>query len=97
MASDEGRDGRSWTFLSNHGHVLLSIHDDPDARLRDIATRVGITERAAQLIVQDLERAGYVRKERVGRRNHYTVVKGRSFRHPAEADRSVDDLLRIFS
>jgi hypothetical protein len=87
---------RAWTFLTNHGHVLLAISDDPHARLRDVAARVGITERAAQLIVADLERGGYVRKERIGRRNHYTVVRGRRFRHPAEADRSVDALLAIF-
>lgn len=87
---------RSWTFLTNHGHVLLAISDDPHARLRDVAARVGITERAAQLIVADLERGGYLRKRRVGRRNHYTVVRGRHFRHPAEADHSVDELLAIF-
>ena len=85
-----------WTFLTNHGHVLLAIADDPHARLRDIAERVGITERATQLIVADLERSGYLRKERVGRRNHYTVARGRRFRHPAESARSVDDLLAIF-
>jgi len=88
--------GRSWTFLTNHGHVLLAVADDPQMRLRDIAARVGITERAAQLIVADLERGGYLRKERVGRRNHYTVVRGRQFRHPAEADKTVDALLAIF-
>jgi DNA-binding MarR family transcriptional regulator len=87
----------SWTFLTNHGHVLLAIADDPETRLRDIAARVGITERAAQLIVSDLEAGGYLTKEKVGRRNHYTVVRGRSFRHPAEAARRIDDLIGIFS
>ena len=57
---------------------------------------MGITERAAQLIVSDLERAGYLRKQRVGRRNHYVVHPGRSFRHPAESGHTVDDLLGIF-
>lgn len=95
--STTGSDGdRSWTFLTNHGHVLLAINDDPHARLRDVAARVGITERAAQLIVADLERGGYLRKQRVGRRNHYTLVHGRHFRHPAESGHSVDDLLAIF-
>lgn len=89
-------DRTGWTFLSNHGHVLLAISNDPDARLRDIALRVGITERAAQLIVADLEKAGYLTKERVGRRNRYTVIRGMHFRHPAEAERTVDDLLTIF-
>jgi len=87
----------SWTFLTNHGHVLLAIADDPETRLRDIAARVGITERAAQLIVSDLEAGGYLTKEKVGRRNRYTVVRGRAFRHPAESGRGVDDLIGIFS
>jgi predicted transcriptional regulator len=88
---------RSWTFLTNHAHVLLSLAIDPDMRLRDIATRVGITERATQIIVADLERSGYVIKERMGRRNRYTLVSGRHFRHPAEAGRSVDELVQIFT
>jgi len=87
----------SWTFLTNHGHVLLAIAEDPETRLRDIAARVGITERAAQLIVSDLEAGGYLTKEKVGRRNHYTVVRGRTFRHPAESGRGIDDLIGIFS
>jgi hypothetical protein len=95
-ADDPAVAARPWTFLTNHGHVLLAIAADPHARLRDLAERVGITERAAQLIVADLERSGYVAKRRVGRRNHYTVVRGRRFRHPAEADGSVDELLAIF-
>lgn len=102
MSGEEMHDGmdsgeRTWTFLTNHAHVLLSLAEDPDMRLRDIATRVGITERAAQIIVTDLEKGGYVVKERVGRRNRYTLVQGRKFRHPAEANRSVDALLSIFN
>ncbi|MFN8076667.1 MAG: helix-turn-helix domain-containing protein [Kineosporiaceae bacterium] len=93
MASGE----RSWTFLSNHGHVLLAIAEDPDVRMRDIAARVGITERAAQLIVADLEAAGYLTHTRVGRRNSYQLAQGRPFRHPAESGRVVDDLVAIFS
>ncbi len=86
----------TWTFLSNHGHVLLAVADDPDARIRDIAERVGITERAAQLIIGDLVEAGYVTRTRVGRRNSYRIAEHRPFRHPAESDRLVDDLLAIF-
>jgi len=86
-----------WTFLTNHGHVLLVVAADPEARLRDIAARVGITERAAQLIVSDLEDAGYLAKHKVGRRNTYTIVGNQKFRHPAEAHHSVDELLRIFA
>ena len=87
---------RSWTFLTNHAHVLLAIAEDHDVRLRDIADRVGVTERAVQGILTDLEEGGYIVRERVGRRNHYRVVRGGRFRHPAEASRRVDDLLRIF-
>lgn len=87
---------RGWTFLSNHGHVLVAIKETPDARLRDLAARVGISERAIQLIVADLEAAGYVVKTRTGRRNHYVVTSGLHLRHPAESTSSVDDLLSIF-
>ena len=73
-------DGR-WTFLSNHGHVLVSLARDPDARTRDVAEAVGITERAVQQIVHDLVEQGYLEKTRVGRRNHYTVVRGAHLRH----------------
>jgi predicted ArsR family transcriptional regulator len=63
----------------------------------DIAQRVGISSRAALLILRDLEEAGYLRRERVGRRTHYTVEEHRPFRHPTTADREVDDLLAIFA
>jgi predicted ArsR family transcriptional regulator len=88
---------RDWTFLTNHGHVLVALRRDPDARLRDIAATVGITERACQAIVADLEEAGYLRRERVGRRNHYTINDHGPFRHPAEADREVGALLALFA
>ena len=86
------RPGRSWTFLTNHAHVLLVVHRDPTARLRDIAAAVGVTERAVQLILADLEQGGYVRRSRVGRRNEYDVLGG-PMRHPLEQGRAVDDLL----
>lgn len=85
-----------WTFLTNHAHVLLALSADPDARLRDIADRVGITERAAQLIVKDLATDGYVTKAKVGRRNTYAISPGRTFRHPAESAVGLDGLLHIF-
>jgi MarR family len=91
-----GERAHGWTFLSNHGHVLLAIADDPDARIRDVADRVGITERAAQLIIGDLVEAGYVTRIRIGRRNTYRIAVHRPFRHPAESGRLVDDLLAIF-
>jgi DNA-binding IclR family transcriptional regulator len=83
---------RRWTFLSNHGHVLVCLASDPELRLRDVAERVGITERAAQQIVRDLEQAGYVVKERVGRRNRYKVVRSRRLRHPLEDQVRIGEL-----
>ena len=68
---------RNWTFLTNHGHVLLAIARNPTARLRDVADEVGVTERAAQAIVADLEAGGYLHRTRVGRRNEYTINPSR--------------------
>jgi DNA-binding IclR family transcriptional regulator len=84
---------RHWTFLSNHGHVLVCLALDPESRLRDVATRVGITERAVQKIVDDLEDAGVVTRERSGRRNHYRLNVNVPLRHALEAHRSVGSLL----
>lgn len=86
---------RGWTFLSNHGHVLVALGLDPDARMRDIAVRVGVTERAVQTIVHDLEEAGYVHRRRVGRRNTYTVSTRMRLRHPLEAQVRVGDLIGL--
>lgn len=86
--------GRTWTFLTNHAHVLLAIAATPDLRLREIADLVGVTERTAVQIVDDLERAGYVQRERRGRRNHYTVDDRQPLRHPLEEHHDVSRLLR---
>jgi DNA-binding MarR family transcriptional regulator len=83
----------SWTFLSNHAHVLLCVAADPDRTLHDIAERVGITERGVQLILADLIAEGYLERERVGRRNHYKVHPEGRLRHPLEAHRRVADLV----
>ena len=84
-----------WTFLTNHGHVLVCLAATPDARLRDVAERVGITERAVQQIVRELEQSGYVVKQRVGRRNNYTVVRTGRFRHPLESGTAVGDFIDL--
>ena len=84
----------TWTFLTNHAHVLLAIAQNPDVRLRELADLVGVTERAAHRIVTDLVEAGYVRRARVGRRNHYEVDGSRSFRHPMERSHQIGLLLR---
>jgi len=85
----------SWTFFSNYAHVLVCLAEDPSARLRDVAERVGITERAAQRIVGQLEGAGVLRKEREGRRNHYSIDMECPLRHPLESHKTVGSLLRM--
>ena len=86
-----------WTFLSNHGHVLVCIAEDPDLRLRDIASRVGITERAVFSIVNDLEADGYLVRIHVGRRNRYEIKPQRPLRHPVESSHSVGELLGVLA
>ncbi|MEM7273196.1 MAG: winged helix-turn-helix domain-containing protein [Actinomycetota bacterium] len=94
MSLDEGRpDGGNWTFLTNHGHVLLALYRDGDLRQRDIARLVGITEGAVHRILHDLNDCGYIDVERVGRRNHYRVNPSGSLRHPIEAGHCIGDLL----
>jgi DNA-binding MarR family transcriptional regulator len=84
-----------WTFLTNHAHVLICITDTPEARMRDIAEKVGITERAVQRIVGDLEEAGYIQRVRTGRRNRYKIRKNLPLRHPIEEHRRVSALLTL--
>ena len=86
-----------WTFLTNYGHVLLCVARDPDARMRDIALTVGITERSVQAIVGDLVDEGYLVKSRSGRRNSYEVHTEGPMRHPASAGHSVGELLAVLS
>lgn len=86
---------RGWTFLSNHAHVLVCLAQDPEQRIRDIASRVGITERATSNIVRDLETDGYLTKRREGRSNRYTLDTHRPLRHPIEEHRSIGDLLGL--
>ena len=88
-------DPKPWRFLSNHTQVLLCIRSDPDIRFRDIAERVGITERAAQRIVADLIEAGYVESERKGRRNHYRVHMDTAMRHSAQEGHRIGELLEL--
>jgi len=84
-----------WTFLTNHAHVLLCVSRDPAARLRDVADVVGITERAAQRIVAELEEAGYLTRTRDGRRNRYEVHPDVPLRHPLERDHAVGEILDV--
>jgi DNA-binding Lrp family transcriptional regulator len=82
-----------WTFFSNYGHVLVCLERDHEARLRDVAADVGITERAAQKIVKDLQDAGYLTATRHGRRNRYQINKRKSLRHDLQAHCTVGKLL----
>ena len=98
MAEDAAAFGQArggWTFLTNHGHVLVCIATDPDVRGRDVAARVGITERAAQAIITDLVDGGYVTRTRIGRRNRYQVNPDGPLHHPCEQPHSIGDLLRL--
>ena len=84
---------RSWTFLTNHAHVLVAISRDPELRQREIADLVGITEGAVQRILHELEADGYVIRERVGRRNRYSVLAGQPLRHPLEAGHTIEEII----
>lgn len=84
-----------WTFLTNHSHVLICLFRDPLARVRDIAVQVGITERAVQRIVADLEEAGVITRQRAGRRNQYEIHSESRLRHPVEAQCTIGDLIGL--
>lgn len=85
----------SWTFLTNHSHVLVCLVADPDATVEAVARRVGITERSARRIIGDLEAARYLSRERVGRRNRYRFDPELPLRHPVERHRTVGALLDL--
>ena len=84
-----------WTFFTNHAHVLFSISEDPDITLREVALSVGITERATQRIVAELEEDGYLSHEKKGRRNHYELVDDAPLRHSIEAHIAIGDVLGV--
>jgi DNA-binding MarR family transcriptional regulator len=84
-----------WSFLTNHARVLICIAGDPDVRLRDVAAKVDITERNAYQLVTDLVAAGYVAKQRDGRRNRYHVLADRRLREPTAQERTVGELLDL--
>lgn len=92
-----GATARQWTFLSNHGHVLVCLATSPQCRLRDVAQRVGITERAVQKIISDLELAGAIERTRQGRRNAYVLHLDMPMRHPLEAHRTIGSLVDLVS
>jgi DNA-binding IclR family transcriptional regulator len=84
---------QNWTFLSNYAHVLVCLADNPDARLRDVAERVGVTERTAFRLIGELEEAGVLERAKEGRRNHYVINTEAHLRHAIEEHCTVGDLL----
>ncbi|HEY7277710.1 MAG TPA: MarR family transcriptional regulator [Trebonia sp.] len=96
MESADTRGG-SWTLLTGHGHVLVEIARNPDARIRDISPVVDLTERTVQAIVADLEGGGYLTRTRVGRRTRYTVNPDSPFRHRAQEGLQVGPLLDLLT
>ena len=95
MKSSSGNRNQSWSLVTTHGHVLACIGANPDARIRDIAEKVGVTERTAAQIVNDLEQAGYLTKTRIGRRNRYEVEGERTVRTPRVPMMTIGQLLAL--
>jgi DNA-binding MarR family transcriptional regulator len=83
----------AFTYLTNHSHVLVALDTDPELRVRDLAGLVGITERAVQRILADLESSGVIKIEKLGRRNRYRIVRTAKLRHPLEYHCTVGGLL----
>ena len=93
----KGSPDSQWTFLTNHTQVLVVLDRSPEARIRDIAAEVGITERAVQRILAELAAEGFLKVTKVGRRNEYSIVRTKKLRHPLEARVRIGDLLKIIS
>ena len=88
---------RTWTFLTNHGHVLLCVSRGEPLTARELALRIGITERSVQAILTDLTDEGYLKKSKVGRRNAYTLNPTGKLRHPLESSHTVGELVAALS
>ena len=85
----------TWTFLTNHSHVLLCLVESPSIKMREIAEKVGITERAVQNIISDLRKEGYIDREKKGRRNTYQINTEMHLKHPIEEHRTLTDLIQL--
>ena len=86
-----------WTFLTNHSHVLLLLSRDSSLVLREVAWQIGITERAVQRILADLEADGFIEREKIGRKNQYRILTKQPLRHPIESHRTIGDLIRLIN
>lgn len=95
IAPPQAAPAARWTFLTNHSHVLILLSQDPTLVLREVAARVGITERAVQRIITDLEEAGFLEREREGRRNRYRIRAQQPLRHPIESHHTVGELIAL--
>ena len=93
--AEESPKKASWTFLTNHAHVLITIALQPGSVLKDIAQRVGITERAVQNIIAELASEGFLKRVKVGRRNEYKLILHRPLRHPIESHRTIGDIVKL--
>jgi DNA-binding MarR family transcriptional regulator len=93
--ADAQPEGSTWTFLSNHAHVIICIAADPTVRMRDIALMVNITERAVQRIIAEMEKGGYLTSVRQGRRNSYIIHGDRPLRHHLESHRTLQHLIDL--
>lgn len=89
--------GLHWTLLTNHAHVLVLLSRNPSLVLREVALNVGITERAVQRIIADLEAGGIINREKIGRQNRYQIRMDKHLRHPVEAHRTVGELLALLN
>jgi DNA-binding MarR family transcriptional regulator len=94
---EEDHKGVGWTFLTNHAHVLLCLYQQPDRRLRDVATAVGITERMVQRVVAELAEAGYLKITKEGRCNRYEINTALYLRHPLELQHTIGELMKVLS
>lgn len=92
---DQSQNEIGWTFFSNHGHVYFLLATNENIVLREVALRVGVTERSVLGIVQDLENAGYIKREKIGRSNRYRIVPKKTLRHPLESNVQLKDLVKL--
>jgi DNA-binding transcriptional regulator PaaX len=95
LVSNHDSSQHNFSFLTNYAHVLLLIAKESDVRMRELASTVGITERAVQRIVEDLTASGYLHVTKEGRRNHYEVLSDKSLKHPLVKHCSVNDLIQL--
>lgn len=97
VAPTKESSGLQWTFLTNHSHVLVLLSRNSSMVLREVAVHVGITERAVQRIVADLEAGGVIEREKIGRQNHYRILSDQQLRHPIESHRTIGELLELLN